>query len=367
GLLLLGVAAGKPDWKLLALIVALVVLTARDMMVHLGHYFLPEPLLDALAGGLMLLVPPAAMLVYLTLNRRRDFWRLLGRVSAWAGGVLTAAYLVSLAHGGRMATLVNTVVLELFRYGVWEPAAYWLSVYLVGACAGLALWGHIRSIAEVRAEAQTLALKTELAMQSSHAMEQSSRKTAELRHELKNHVAAMNALYAKGDTQGLAQYLSELDKLQTALMPARYTEHFLVNAILQNAAATAAENGVRFEVHANVPEDIGVEERDLSALLMNMLDNALEAVRRVEPESARFIRVSAEQKNGFFAISCKNTYAPPLKTDERGRLITTKADASAHGFGMKQMRAVAEKYHSILDVSYTGDVFTVQTALKTKQ
>lgn len=34
-----------------------------------------------------------------------------------------------------------------------------------------------------------------------------------------------------------------------------------------------------------------------------------------------------------------------------------------HGFGLPKMSAIAEKYHSVLDVRYTQDTFTVQTAL----
>ena len=41
---------------------------------------------------------------------------------------------------------------------------------------------------------------------------------------------------------------------------------------------------------------------------------------------------------------------------------TTKGDAASHGFGLARMRAVAEKYDSILDVSWTDSRFTVQTA-----
>ena len=50
---------------------------------------------------------------------------------------------------------------------------------------------------------------------------------------------------------------------------------------------------------------------------------------------------------------------------DSGELHTTKPDNMAHGFGLPQMSAVAEKYHSLLDISYTEEhVFIVQTVLK---
>ena len=256
--------------------------------------------------------------------------------------------------------------MRLFEYGDWRTPVHWLTVYLVYASTLLAAYGHISAVAATQTEARVLAMKNELAMESCRAMEQSSRRTAELRHELKSHAAAMTAMLKNGKLDELEQYLSELDSLQKGLIPARYTENFLVNAILQNAALRAAESNIRFEAHINMPDDVGVAETDLSTFFMNMLDNALEAAGAAESLKSRFIRVSAELKNGFLAVSCKNSYSGELCLDGKDRLVSSKPDTEAHGFGLKQMRNVAEKYNSIIDISYTGDVFTIQTALQTK-
>ena len=365
GVFMLGLYEKKPDWKLPALVAALTALMLIWLQRNGGLYFLPRSVSDALAGDAALLLPSFSILLYMALCRDRASWRRLGVVSAVSAAALTAAYLVSLAAGWELSSYVNQMVVWLFKFGDWRTPVHWLTVYLVFASTLLAAYGHISAVTATRTQTQVLALKNELAMESCRAMEQNSRRTAELRHELKNQVAAMNALFAKGDMQGLSEYLKELDRLQGNLTPARYTGHFLINSILQNAAERAAQSDTRFEARVNVPENVGIEERDLSAFFMNMLDNALEAACRVE-SGARFISVSAELKNGFLAISCKNSYSTPVKTDGRGGFATTKADAAAHGFGMRQMRAVAEKYHSILDVSCTDDVFTAQTALKTQ-
>ena len=63
------------------------------------------------------------------------------------------------------------------------------------------------------------------------------------------------------------------------------------------------------------------------------------------------------------AIHCENTYCGTVRLDQAGQLVTTKANAEDHSFGLVQMRAVAEKYNSVLDISYDQDRFTVQTAL----
>ena len=66
----------------------------------------------------------------------------------------------------------------------------------------------------------------------------------------------------------------------------------------------------------------------------------------------------------FVPILCENTFDGHVETDRDGNPTTTKADPSSHGFGLAQMRAVAKKYESVLDVSWTQERFTVQTALQ---
>ena len=46
-----------------------------------------------------------------------------------------------------------------------------------------------------------------------------------------------------------------------------------------------------------------------------------------------------------------------------GMPLTSKSDASGHGFGLKSIRLIAEKYDGILDVSTDGGVFTVQISI----
>ena len=97
---------------------------------------------------------------------------------------------------------------------------------------------------------------------------------------------------------------------------------------------------------------------------MNLLDNALEGAARTPEGQERSILFRARIFKGFLVLRCENTFVGYVKTDGQGRLLTIKDEPSSHGFGMAQMRSVAHKYHARLDVDYTGQRFTVQTALQ---
>lgn len=135
--------------------------------------------------------------------------------------------------------------------------------------------------------------------------------------------------------------------------------------ILQNAAARAADLGVTFTVSAPLPEKLGIDESDLCSLLINMLDNALDAASKAA--GSRKVSVSMKVVQDILSVKCENSYSGPLQPDENGGFASTKPAPEEHGWGIRQMRQIAEKYNGILDITSTDSRFTIQTALSMKR
>ena len=365
GLFLLSMVRKKTEWSLIPLFLALVGLTAYRLIQSCGYYFLPEAAVRFCTWTGFAWLTPLALAVYLAMNRRRDFWRLLGFAAAWSAGALLAAYLISLAGGWYLSDYINGAVSGLFTYGFYDGLLYWFTLWLAVVCALISAYWLLCALARQQAQTQALELKNRLILDNYHAIEQKMRDSAALRHEFRHQVAALDSLYQQKDFDGLGRLLNEWKQQDTRFAQTRFTDNFTVNAILQDAASRAAKAGIAFHAQVHIPEALTITESDLCTLLMNMLDNALEACARVEKPEERFIHFKADVKNGFLAVKCENRYSGSLKKDEHGNLQTTKPDAQAHGFGLSQMSAVVEQYHSLLDISYTEDrIFIVQTALK---
>ena len=330
-----------------------------------GYYFLPEAAVRIWGWQGFSWLAPLALTVYPVMNSRRDFWRLLGLAAAWSAGALLAAYLVSLSGGWYLSKYINFAVSDLFGYGIYDGLLYWFTLWLAVVCALISAYWLMHSLVRQRTQARTLELKNRLLLDSYHTIEQKMRDSAALRHEFRHQITALDALYQQKDFDRLGKLLSDLKHQESQLSQTRFTDNITVNAILQDAASRAAQAGAAFNTQVHIPTELTIPEKDLCTLLMNMLDNALEACKQVEKPEERFIRFKADVKNGFLAIKCENRYAGILNEDEHGELHTTKPDNMAHGFGLPQMSAVAEKYHSLLDISYTEEhVFIVQTVLK---
>ena len=282
--------------------------------------------------------------------------------TGWSAGALVLAALVAHLRGGYLAQYLLFLAAQL-RAGVWAGTLYWLIWWLVLVCAALSAWDLARSIVRAQGEARALALKNQLVMDNYRSMEDKLRESARLRHGFSAQVAALDAAVQARDWAEVERWVSawkrNADRKRT-----RFTEHIAVNAILQDAAGRAKAAGIAFEGSAMVPKSLPIPDEDLCALLINLLDNALAGAERTLEGREKIIRFRMRVKGEFVPILCENTFDGHVETDESGAVTTTKADSASHGFGLTQMRAVAEKYDSILDVSWTDKWFTVQTALQ---
>ena len=100
---------------------------------------------------------------------------------------------------------------------------------------------------------------------------------------------------------------------------------------------------------------------ELYTLFGNALDNAIEASLPL-PESERMIDLQVQQKAGLILIRVTNRFAGTM---EAGAELpkTSKADQDWHGFGLKSIRAVAEKYGGLMNLRGEDGVFTLRITI----
>ena len=279
-------------------------------------------------------------------------------------GLLLALYGISrLLNTGALYPLTNPASALLSGH---DPRAFFtvLCGFTGLLCAVQTVVGLLRGVLLRQRQAQALEARSRMVQANYEQTLETLAQTAAFRHEWKNHVAVLDVLLRKGDLTGMTAYLARLDGQLDRLSPHSYTANFTVNTVLQRYAALAEEQGVRFSVSAPLPEALGLDEGDLCRFLFNLLDNALEAAAKTPPDRPREIRCTLQVRQGYLAISCENTYGGTLSTDEHGQLLSTKSEPGGHGFGLVQMRAIAEKYGSALSVSHDAERFRVMTALR---
>jgi len=99
-----------------------------------------------------------------------------------------------------------------------------------------------------------------------------------------------------------------------------------------------------------------MSDADLYSLFGNALDNAFDAVRALEDEDERNISLLVKQAAGMVSIHIENYYAGDVRF-ENGIPVTTKDDKHNHGYGIKSMRIITQRYGGSLTMGTEDQTF----------
>ncbi|MDO4273183.1 MAG: GHKL domain-containing protein [Eubacteriales bacterium] len=95
------------------------------------------------------------------------------------------------------------------------------------------------------------------------------------------------------------------------------------------------------------------------------LDNAITAVMQIDNPEMRVVSLKTITKNKLLVIQIENYFDTALHFEE-GLSLTTKYNQQDHGFGMKSIRYIAEKYGGAITVNTADHIFTLQILIPLK-
>lgn len=101
---------------------------------------------------------------------------------------------------------------------------------------------------------------------------------------------------------------------------------------------------------------------DIYSLFGNAIDNAIDAVKLIEDPAERIISIKVKKTMGMVSINFENSYKGQLDF-EQGLPKTTKEDKRYHGFGMKSIKIITERYNGYLSVNTQNGIFILNILL----
>ena len=231
-------------------------------------------------------------------------------------------------------------------------------ILLLLLAAGLAL--IVRRLINRSAEKRVAAYQNELMERHYREVENMYRQMRGWRHDYHNHIQTMKAYLSMGQADRLEEYLASLDQDLTSVDTVVKTGNVMVDAILNSKLSMAQAKGISVNAKATVSPELPVAQTDLCVILGNLLDNAMEACMKQAAQQERFIRVYIGRFKGQFYISVSNSVGGALKK-QNGAYQTTKA--GSHGFGLRRVDALIEKYGGYRNRQDEGDVLATEVML----
>lgn len=163
--------------------------------------------------------------------------------------------------------------------------------------------------------------------------------TRKQRHDLRHQLVVIKEL--AGDTNPtLTEYLDSLIH-SIPHAPKKYCENKAVNSIISHYGAICANESIALETKLNVPEsEDSVLDNDLCLVFGNMIENAIEACRRLDNDGC-FIRLSADIRYKTLIITMDNSFDGHFKIRD-GKYLSSKRND--FGIGLSSIQSVAQKY-----------------------
>ena len=256
----------------------------------------------------------------------------------------------------RLSLSVLAVVLVMSVTASYFGFEHWHGIYALAFCVTV-LYSQIDRQRELGLESE-LRFQRELAAQQ-RAQYMMSRENIDLInrkcHDLKYQIAALKKLRDEGSYDSAITSLEDSVMIYDAIAK---TGDDILDTVLTEKSLVCREHGIVLSVVADGSALDFLDPVDEYTLFGNALDNAVEAVEKL-PENERRIDLQIRPAAGMTLLKLSNPYSGTVITDGE-TLKTSKADSDYHGFGVRNIRSIAEKYGGIVKIDTADGVFALQ-------
>lgn len=181
------------------------------------------------------------------------------------------------------------------------------------------------------------------------------------RHDYNQHLGVVYGLLEGEEIDRVKQYARTLIQTAVDYQSLVYLPYSMIRAMLNYKLSRAKMLGFQLNLKVDVPPELYLEEHDITIILGNLLDNAIEACMAL-PEAERYLVMQLHYKPNYLVLHLEN---PTILNDQTEviSLKTTKADNKNHGFGIKNIQYLVNRHDGIMDIEIVDRVFKVKIAL----
>lgn len=178
-------------------------------------------------------------------------------------------------------------------------------------------------------------------------------------HDLKHQIALLRT--AEGQRQ-FEQYIAELEDSINAYNTVIECGNENIDVVLTEKNIRCLHENIRFTYIIDGAIFSFMEEMDVYALFGNIMDNAIESSSGVADPSRRLISLKAARHSGMVVMRVENYFENTLEFLD-GMPVTNKPEKHHHGFGLRSIRAIAEKYGGSMVIHAEDHIFRLTVTL----
>lgn len=285
----------------------------------------------------------------------------------WLNHALTSIIIhvrsaITLSIPAAISLIIYYLLTELRDFTLPTKIEFVLALLYIGLACIIVFYVHVYANEQrtqiALTEQRLLYTQVELTTQHFQTIELLYEDLKGLKHDLTNHFEVVEALINQGHYEE-AKYYTEKVRLQSATLDELITGHPVTDMILQQKTKRAQQYDVIIESSFSFPKQLNIEPFDLSIVLNNLLDNAIEASKH---SPGHMIKIHCKRQHDLFLIRITNPIRQPVKIDPTTGLPISTKQTTFSGIGLQNVKTIVQKYDGQLQFAEHPDVFTV-TAL----
>ena len=174
-------------------------------------------------------------------------------------------------------------------------------------------------------------------------------RTKSFRHDIRNHIAVIKDLLESGKFKEAVSYIEDMDHMAEKMSFPCSTNNPAVDILVGNKLGIAKSMGIDVDCSLLLPYPCSLRDIDICIILSNALDNAIQAVKRLDAGMEKYIQVSGRIQGDFLMMEVENSF--------HGK------GAFKKGTGLSNVKKVAEKYGGAMSIETQENKFVLHVLL----
>lgn len=215
------------------------------------------------------------------------------------------------------------------------------------------------SAAELKFKNEIITINLETQLKYYNMVKANHETIRAIEHDRKKHMDVLKCLIETGNGNEALSYISSYTDSTTADTSMIFTDHPVVSAMLSNCIQRAKDINIAPKLEISIPQTLNVKDIDLTVIMGNTIDNALEALSMVPESEERLLTICLKQHDYYLFYEIINTFAPNNRHSK---------GSGKHrcGYGLKNVELCAKKYNGTFSTTAEENRFTATIIIESR-
>jgi len=185
-----------------------------------------------------------------------------------------------------------------------------------------------------------------------------------LKHDMRGELVIIHGYNEMNQRDKISSHIEKkLQELDIQFLPKMDSDNILTSFINFKLKEAQSHN-IEIILESNLTEEneINIDKEDICRLLNNIINNAIEACENVEE---KYIKLQIDMVSNCLVIKAENPFKGEVKT-QGNKIITLKQDKTKHGYGLKSIKGIAEKYGGFMNINHGNNIFVLEVHMIVK-